>query len=112
MALEKGNRLFFAGRRPDGILGYAYGTLGDKANALTFVEQLRILRNRGDPDATFDLVRVYTGLGDKDRALEFLQTAYEERYPSMEVIKVDPQFDRLRSDPRFQGLIRRMNFPP
>jgi hypothetical protein len=55
---------------------------------------------------------VYTNLGDKDRALEYLREAYEEHYPSMEVIKVDPQFDRLHSDPRFQDLVRRMNFPP
>lgn len=112
LALEKGNSLFVAGNNPDGILGYAYGALGDRGKALKIVDQLKILRDQGDPDATFYLARVYTGLGDKDRALESLRQAYEEHYPSMEVIKSDPQFDRLRSDPRFQAMLRRMNFPP
>ncbi len=112
LALERGNSLFFAGQRPDGILGYVYGALTQRAKALRVADQLKILQRQGDPDATFDLARVYAGLGDKDRALEFLRMAYEEHYPSMEVIKVDPQFDRLRSDPRFQDLVRRINFPP
>jgi TolB-like protein/DNA-binding winged helix-turn-helix (wHTH) protein/tetratricopeptide (TPR) repeat protein len=111
LALEKGNSLSSAVAKTDGILGYAYGAAGNKAKALKIIDELKSLRNQRDPDATFDLVRVYTGLGDKDRALDFLQKAYEEHYPSMEVIQVDPQFDRLRSDPRFQELLRRMNFP-
>jgi tetratricopeptide (TPR) repeat protein len=96
---------------PDGQLGYAYAVAGNKAKALKIAEELESLRNHGDPDATFDLVRVYAGLGNNDRALEFLQKAYEEHYPSMGVIKVDPLLDRLRSNPRFQDLVRRMNFP-
>jgi tetratricopeptide (TPR) repeat protein len=112
LTLEKGNSLAFAGRRPDGKLGYAYGALNQRAKALKIADQLRILQRQGDPDAAFDLAHVYAGLGDKDRALEFLQRAYEEHYPSMEVLKVEPHFDSLRSDPRFQDLLRRMNLPP
>jgi TolB-like protein/DNA-binding winged helix-turn-helix (wHTH) protein/tetratricopeptide (TPR) repeat protein len=99
-------------RGSNGFLGYAYGVLGEKSEALKIANQVRILRDRGDPDATWGLARMYAGLGDKDRAVEFVRKAYEEHYPSMEVIKVDPQFDRLRSDPRFQDVLRRMNFPP
>jgi len=112
LALEKGNSLRFGESRPEGILGYAYAAAGNKAKALQIVYQLKSLREQGDPDATFELVRVYTGMGDKDRALEFLQKAYEEHHPALRAIKVDPQFDRLRSDARFQELVRRMNFPP
>jgi tetratricopeptide (TPR) repeat protein len=111
LALEKGEALHHAGGT-SGIVGYAYGATGDKNKALKIVDELKSQWDEGDPDATFDLVRVYAGLGDKDRALELLRKAYEEHYPSMEVIKVDPLYDRLRSDPRFQDVLRRMNFPP
>jgi len=110
-ALKKGEGLVSARSGPSDFLGYAYGTLGERSEALKIADQLKILRDQGNPDATWGLARVYTGLGDKDRALEFLQNAYDEHYPSLEVIKVDPQFDRLHSDPRFQDLVRRMNFP-
>jgi len=52
---------------------------------------------------------IYAGLGDKDRAFEFLEKAYHER--SLEIswhIKADLRIDNLRSDPRFQNLLRRV----
>lgn len=54
----------------------------------------------------------YITLGDKDHAFEWLDKAYQERSPVLFAIKVDPSWDPLRSDPRFQDLLRRMNFPP
>ena len=54
----------------------------------------------------------YLDLGDKDHALEWLDKAYRERSSVLFSIKVDPSWDPLRSDPRFQDLLRRMNFPP
>jgi TolB-like protein/DNA-binding winged helix-turn-helix (wHTH) protein len=53
----------------------------------------------------------YLDLGDKDHALEWLDKAYRERSSVLFSIKVDPTWDPLRSDPRFQDLLRRMNFP-
>ena len=55
---------------------------------------------------------IYARLGEKDLALEWLQKACEE--PSLQVIhlKVEPVFDSLRPDPRFQALLRRMGLPP
>ena len=58
------------------------------------------------------IARHYASLGEKDKALEWLQKGYEEHAPGMAMIKVDPSYDSLRSDPRFQDLLRRMNFPP
>jgi hypothetical protein len=53
---------------------------------------------------------VYEGLGDKDRAFEWLAKAVDERSPALaQNIKVDPSYNRLRSDPRFTALLRRMN---
>jgi TolB-like protein/DNA-binding winged helix-turn-helix (wHTH) protein/Tfp pilus assembly protein PilF len=110
-AVKKGNSLFFGRPGSSDLLGYAYCALGEKSEALRIADLLRMARVRGDLDATWGLARVYAGLGDNEQALEFLRKAYEEHYPSMEVIQVDPHFDRLHSDPRFQDLVRRMNFP-
>ena len=51
-------------------------------------------------------------LGEKDEAFEGLEKAYNERSLGFEEIKVNPVFDPLRSDPRFQDLLRRMNLQP
>jgi len=52
------------------------------------------------------------GLGDKEQALAWLEKAYEDRSFFMVDLKVEPELDPLRSDPRFQHLLRRMSFPP
>ncbi len=59
----------------------------------------------------YTVASIYAGLGDKDRAFEFLQKGYEEHSASMVYLKVDPFWDNLRSEPRYQDLLRRMNFP-
>ena len=51
---------------------------------------------------------MYAELGEKDKALETLNRMYEERAGELLWIKVDPRFDKLRSDPRFQDLLRRL----
>jgi hypothetical protein len=54
----------------------------------------------------------YLGLGDKDRALTYLEQAYEEQDPELFYLKVGPLLDPLRSEPRFQALLRRVNLLP
>ena len=61
-----------------------------------------------------DAMRVaglYTYAGDQERALEWLEKAYEARVHTMIYLNVNPGWDPLRSDPRFQDLLRRMNLP-
>ena len=55
--------------------------------------------------------RFYALAGEKDRALECLGKAYEEREPTMAYLRADANWDDLHDDPRFQDLLRRMNFP-
>jgi hypothetical protein len=50
-------------------------------------------------------------LGEKDKAFAELNKAYENRQSSLCFVKVEPQMDPLRSDPRYQELLRKMNFP-
>ena len=50
-------------------------------------------------------------LGDEERAFELLEQGYEERDGNLVFLAVDPTFDPLRSDPRFDDLLRRIGFP-
>ncbi|MBZ5563531.1 MAG: tetratricopeptide repeat protein [Acidobacteriia bacterium] len=58
------------------------------------------------------IASLYARLGEKDRAFEWLEKAYKEREVEMVFLRVSPNMDPIRSDPRFQDLLRRMNFPP
>jgi hypothetical protein len=60
----------------------------------------------------YDIATIYAGLGEKDRALEWLQKAYQDRDGWLTQLKVDPIFDALRSDQRFQDLMRQVGLPP
>jgi len=67
------------------------------------------VRNGGlDP---FSIAIAYTRAGDADNALLWLLKAVKARCYGITFLAVDPTFDSLRSDPRFQELLRRMNFP-
>jgi eukaryotic-like serine/threonine-protein kinase len=57
------------------------------------------------------VAEVYASLGDKDEAIRWLERGYREHDDFLALLKVWPAFDGLRSDPRFQALVRRMNFP-
>ncbi len=56
----------------------------------------------------FFIVLVYAGLGEKDRAFEWLERAYGDRSGSVRYLKIEPRLDPLRSDARCQELIRRV----
>jgi hypothetical protein len=57
----------------------------------------------------YHLALIYLGLGEHDKAFEWLDKAWEERSPQLYVINCLPEVDKVRSDPRFQNLLRRMN---
>ncbi len=53
---------------------------------------------------------IYAGLGEIDKTFEELERAYQERSLQLvDYIYLDPRFDRIRSDPRFKALIRKLN---
>jgi TolB-like protein/Tfp pilus assembly protein PilF len=55
---------------------------------------------------------IYTHLGEKEQAVEWLEKAYQQHTPALYQLKESRTWDSLRSDPRYQALLRRMNFPP
>jgi hypothetical protein len=63
-----------------------------------------------DGDAYF-IATLYAASGQNDKALDLLERAYAQHDSALLQLKVDPRMDNLRSSPRFQDLLRRMNFP-
>jgi hypothetical protein len=59
----------------------------------------------------YELVLVEIGLGNRENALAWLEKEYQEHDDGLLELKEDPIYDPLRSDPRFQDLLRRMRFP-
>jgi TolB-like protein/DNA-binding winged helix-turn-helix (wHTH) protein/tetratricopeptide (TPR) repeat protein len=94
-----------------GMLGNMYGAAGKRAEALKILNHLEEQSER-KYISPYDIALVYIGLGEKDEAFAWLEKAYNARSNDMKNLKVDPMFDSLRSDPRYQDLLRRMNFPP
>lgn len=90
-----------------GVLGHAYAASGRKGEALKILDELKEM-SKQKYVSPYDLAVLYTGLGEKDRAIEQLNKAYEERAGWIINLKVEPLFDPLRSDPRFADLLHRM----
>ena len=93
-----------------GALGMIYGVLGEIDKALGVLEELDQMSSQGyvAPDAR---AMVYVGLGDTDRAIQWLETANDERTCGQISLKTAPWYDALRSDSRYQDLQQRINFP-
>src|SRR5438445_3385708 len=102
---------FYPGSTPIGVLGEVYAAAGYRGEAQKILEQLQELSKQRYV-TPYVVARIHVTLGEKDEALQWLEVAYQQRAEWMVLLKVDPCLDGLRPDPRFQDLIRRMNFPP
>jgi tetratricopeptide (TPR) repeat protein len=93
-----------------GDLASALALTGRREEALVIVRELEDL-SRHQYVAPYPIAGIYVCLAEKELAFEWLEKAYEARDTNLGLIKVDPTVDPLRDDPRFQDLLRRMNFP-
>jgi adenylate cyclase len=89
------------------VLAHAYASAGREAEARKILDDL-LARARVRYLPSYWIALIFTGLGDHDQALAWLERACEERSSWIVWIKVEPRFDRLRGDPRFVSLLRRM----
>ena len=99
----------FNGQEGVGI-AHLYASMGKAEDARRIVS----VQEQPPPDGVQDwfyVAGVYAQLGDKDNAFLWLERAYENRDFFLTLIKVDPQMDLLRSDPRFQDLLTRIALP-
>ena len=92
----------------DSNLGYAYAVSGRKEEAIKIVNDLEA-RHDQNPSADADIALIYVGLGDRDQAMISLNKACEARFKASILLR--PAFDPLRSDARFQDLLRRIGLP-
>jgi len=92
------------------LYGYACAQAGRRPEALQALEALHAMSEKRFVSA-FLVAGVYVGLGEKDNAFQSLEKAYEERSGRLVYLGVAPAFDPLRSDPRFQDLVRRIRLP-
>jgi TolB-like protein/Flp pilus assembly protein TadD len=91
-------------------LGHAYAVSGRRGRAEEILAELMELSKRRYVPPFFMAI-VYSGLKDKDQAFRWLEKAYEDREANLVYLNVEPRFDALRSDPRFQALVRRVGLP-
>ena len=91
-------------------LGHIYAVSSKKSEARKLLAELKQLSEQGYVPAP-SIALIYAGLGEKDQAFAWLDKGYEQRAFQMQWIKIEPRWDSLRADPRFQDLIRRMGLP-
>jgi TolB-like protein len=92
------------------LLGNCYATAGRRDDAFKVLDQLHEIPKQRYMSAYWPAT-IYAALNEKDQAFHWLDRAYQEHSPWVAYTKVFPWLDNLRSDPRFQDLLRRMNFP-
>jgi TolB-like protein/DNA-binding winged helix-turn-helix (wHTH) protein/Flp pilus assembly protein TadD len=93
-----------------GLLGYVYAITGDLGNAQKMIRELEQLWP-GHTRAALDLAGIYSGLGQKDQAMYWLGKASEKEVGDLAVVGQDPHFAGLRTDQRFQALVKQVGAP-
>jgi DNA-binding winged helix-turn-helix (wHTH) protein/tetratricopeptide (TPR) repeat protein len=87
----------------------AYQKSGYKGLLREIIKQdEKTIKLDNNPDLLYEVACFNAKLGDKDKAFENLDRAYERRRSSLNFIKVDPSLDSLQDDPRFDELVRRV----
>jgi serine/threonine protein kinase/tetratricopeptide (TPR) repeat protein len=109
---ERAENLLGAGGSPTwlALLGYIYARANRRIDAVRILNELETRAKGGyvPPNAR---AGVHIGLDQREKALELLEQAYAKRDVTMVWLKVRRVYDSLRNEPRFQDLLRRMNFP-
>jgi hypothetical protein len=85
--------------------------LAGKRSDAQGVLQTLLARAKQSYASPFDIALVYTALGDKDAAFAWLDKAMKDHSTWLVYSKWEPRLDPLRSDPRFQDLLRRIGLP-
>ena len=93
--------------KPTGILGYAFAIAGRKGESEKILEELKQQsQNVFISPGYFALIHI--GLGNIDQAFEWMDKSYQEHIWYMPYLKVMPEYDPLRNDPRFEALLKKV----
>lgn len=96
-------------KRPDtyAYKGFIYAISGNITKSFEILNDLTKV-DYSEPIDFCDIAVIYGALGDNDKAFEYLERAYESKFSHLFLLKVDARFDPLRSDPRFESLLKRI----
>ena len=109
LSLEREDR-YIALHKVD--LAYAYAAAGRKNEARKMLSELEQQEANGRNLGSLGLYPIYFALGEKDRALAWMENAYNEKSEALLYLRCWPEFDRLlAADPRFAKLVRRVGIP-
>jgi hypothetical protein len=108
--LDKAQELLKGNTAVAADIGHIYSVSGDKVGAFKVLKQLSALP-QGTYVSPLEIALIYVGLGRKTDGFQWLEKAYAERSDLLIYVNVDPRFDGIRSDPRFQDLLRRVGLP-
>lgn len=97
------------GKSGEAVLGHIYATMGRKEEALRLVEEFKEAARESYVDPTH-VAAIYSGLGDAEQTLAWLEKGYQVRSTWMIYLNSDPRYDWLRANPKFQSLLRRVGF--
>src|SRR5437879_11500093 len=93
-----------------GALGHVYAVAGRKAEAEKVLQQL-MDESKRQYVSPFYVATIYAGLRQDEKAMDWLEKAYQDKSNSIVFLRVDPQLDILRPSPRFQALLQRLALP-
>lgn len=107
---EKGMKLSGGSPLISAALAQTLATAGRRNEAIQILDDLTKLAKE-KYIAPYFLAGIHIGLGEEDRAMEYLEKSYEEHSHWLIYLHIDPSMDGLRSDPRFQDLLGRVGLP-
>jgi serine/threonine-protein kinase len=93
------------------VLGFLYAKEGKRKEAEGVLAEFAELEHQGRYPSSYAIAVIYVGLGDRERAFQSLDAAYEERSHWLVWLKRDPRWNEIRSDARFQTLVRKVGLP-
>ena len=111
VALRKACELSVGNTEALSFLAFTYAAAGERGEARKILRGLNEQSKRARVPP-YHIAVVHAGLGEKGRAFEWLERAYERHAVDLFTLKVEPMLDGLRPDPRFAGLVGRVGLPP
>jgi serine/threonine-protein kinase len=101
------SKIMVAGAWYQGLLGYAYAISGDRPKAEQGLRELEEMSKRQYVSSTA-FADIYLGLGEKERALDWLEKSHQDQESACWYLKIDPIYDSVRKEPRFQALLKKI----
>jgi adenylate cyclase len=101
------SKIMVTGAWYQGLLGYAYAISGDRPKAEQILRELEEMAKRQYVNSTA-FADIHLGLGEKEKALDWLEKSYQDQESACWYLKVDPIYDHVRNEPGFQALVEKV----